>query len=66
MVELLATLYNMSRNEALQFIVTTHSPYILTAFNDLICRRFGARAGYKEGIGGPEQDCAFAMDTVPS
>ncbi len=36
MVELLATVYNTSRSTGLQLIVTTHSPYILTAFNNLI------------------------------
>lgn len=35
MVELIATVYNNSRNK-LQFIITTHSPYILTSINNLL------------------------------
>jgi predicted ATP-dependent endonuclease of OLD family len=35
MVELIASVYNISNNE-LQFIITTHSPYILTSFNNLL------------------------------
>ncbi len=35
MVELISTVYN-SRKESLQFLITTHSPYILTAFNNLL------------------------------
>jgi len=35
MVELIATVYNNSRNQ-LQFIITTHSPYILTSINNLL------------------------------
>ncbi|NEP62961.1 MAG: AAA family ATPase [Symploca sp. SIO2G7] len=34
-VELIATVYN-SRKDNLQFLITTHSPYILTAFNNLL------------------------------
>ncbi len=34
-VELIATVYN-ARKDSLQFFITTHSPYILTAFNNLI------------------------------
>jgi hypothetical protein len=34
MVELIATVYNQSPGD-LQFVVTTHSPYILTSFNNL-------------------------------
>jgi AAA15 family ATPase/GTPase len=34
-VELIATVYN-SRENSLQFLITTHSPYILTAFNNLL------------------------------
>lgn len=34
-VELIATVYN-SKQDALQFVITTHSPYILTAFNNLL------------------------------
>lgn len=33
-VELIATVYNISDNK-IQFFITTHSPYILTAFNNL-------------------------------
>ncbi|NER25991.1 MAG: ATP-binding protein [Symploca sp. SIO1C2] len=32
MIELITTVYN-SRKDNLQFLLTTHSPYILTAFN---------------------------------
>ncbi|NER49541.1 MAG: ATP-binding protein [Symploca sp. SIO1A3] len=35
MIELIATVYN-SRQDNLQFLLTTHSPYILTAFNNLL------------------------------
>ncbi|NET59490.1 MAG: ATP-binding protein [Symploca sp. SIO2E6] len=35
MVELISTVYN-SRKDNLQFLLTTHSPYILTAFNNLL------------------------------
>lgn len=34
-VELIATVFN-SRKEQLQFFITTHSPYVLTAFNNLL------------------------------
>ena len=34
-VELMATVYN-ARQDSLQFFITTHSPYILTAFNNLL------------------------------
>lgn len=34
-VELIATIYNRS-NKQLQFIITTHSPYVLAAFNNLL------------------------------
>lgn len=34
-VNLIATVYN-TRKENLQFVITTHSPYILTAFNNLL------------------------------
>ena len=34
-VELIATVYN-ARKDSLQFFITTHSPYILTAFNNLL------------------------------
>ncbi|MFM2315141.1 MAG: hypothetical protein RLZZ04_4417 [Cyanobacteriota bacterium] len=34
-VELISTVYN-ARKDSLQFVITTHSPYILTAFNNLI------------------------------
>lgn len=34
-VELIATVYN-ARKDSLQFLITTHSPYILTAFNNLL------------------------------
>ena len=34
-VELIATVFNDVRND-IQFIITTHSPYILTSFNNLI------------------------------
>ncbi len=34
-VELIATIFNMS-NKPMQFVITTHSPYLLTAFNNLI------------------------------
>ena len=34
-VELIATVYN-ARKDSLQFFITTHSPYILTSFNNLI------------------------------
>jgi predicted ATPase len=33
-VELIATVYNLS-NSKIQFVITTHSPYILTSFNNL-------------------------------
>ena len=35
MVELIATVYNAQKNSS-QFFITTHSPYILTAFNNLL------------------------------
>lgn len=35
MIELISTVYN-SRKESLQFFITTHSPYVLTAFNNLL------------------------------
>jgi AAA15 family ATPase/GTPase len=34
-IELIATVFN-SRKEKLQFFITTHSPYVLTAFNNLL------------------------------
>ncbi|MEL7407831.1 MAG: hypothetical protein AAFN00_12845, partial [Cyanobacteria bacterium J06558_2] len=34
-VELIATVYNAQKDRA-QFFITTHSPYILTAFNNLL------------------------------
>ena len=34
-VELIATVYNARKN-SLQFVLTTHSPYILTSFNNLL------------------------------
>ena len=34
-VELIATVYN-ARKDSLQFLITTHSPYILTAINNLL------------------------------
>ncbi|VEP15316.1 conserved hypothetical protein [Hyella patelloides LEGE 07179] len=34
-VELISTVYN-TRKDSLQFFITTHSPYILTAFNNLL------------------------------
>jgi AAA15 family ATPase/GTPase len=34
-VDLVATIYNRSRSPV-QFVITTHSPYILTAFNNLL------------------------------
>ena len=34
-VELISTVYNARKN-SLQFFITTHSPYILTAFNNLL------------------------------
>jgi predicted ATP-dependent endonuclease of OLD family len=34
-VELIATVFN-SRKEQLQFFITTHSPYVLTALNNLL------------------------------
>ena len=34
-VELIATIFNC-RKEQLQFFITTHSPYVLTAFNNLL------------------------------
>jgi AAA15 family ATPase/GTPase len=35
MVELISTVYN-SRKDSLQFLITTHSPYVLTSFNNLL------------------------------
>ncbi|MFA4851685.1 MAG: AAA family ATPase [Bacteroidales bacterium] len=35
-VELIASVFNFSKENKFQFIVTTHSPYILTSFNNLI------------------------------
>ena len=34
-VELISTVYN-ARKDSLQFLITTHSPYLLTAFNNLL------------------------------
>ncbi|MBD2580276.1 AAA family ATPase [Oscillatoria sp. FACHB-1406] len=34
-VELISTVFN-ARNDKLQFFITTHSPYVLTAFNNLL------------------------------
>ena len=34
-VELISTVYN-ARKDSLQFVITTHSPYILTALNNLL------------------------------
>ena len=34
-VELISTIYN-ARKDSLQFVITTHSPYILTALNNLL------------------------------
>ncbi len=34
-VELISTVYN-ARKDSLQFLITTHSPYILTSFNNLL------------------------------
>lgn len=49
MVELLSTVFNGSPN-ALQFIITTHSPYILTAFNNLMQAGLLAKGLSKAGI----------------
>lgn len=35
MIELISTAYN-ARQDTLQFLITTHSPYVLTAFNNLL------------------------------
>jgi predicted ATP-binding protein involved in virulence len=35
-VELIASVFNYSTRCKIQFIITTHSPYILTSFNNLI------------------------------
>lgn len=36
MVELITTLYNIALPKPVHFVITTHSPYILTSFNNLI------------------------------
>jgi len=35
-VQLISLVYNFYRDEPLQFVITTHSPYILTEFNNLL------------------------------
>ncbi|MBF0473444.1 MAG: AAA family ATPase, partial [Nitrospirae bacterium] len=35
-VELISSVFNISNKPPLQFFITTHSPYILTSFNNLI------------------------------
>jgi len=49
MVELISTVYN-SRNNSLQFLITTHSPYVLTAFNNLLQAGFLAMGATQEKI----------------
>ncbi len=49
MVELISTVYN-SRKDSLQFLITTHSPYILTAFNNLLQAGFLAIGATEEKI----------------
>lgn len=49
MVELISTVYN-SRKDSLQFLITTHSPYILTAFNNLLQAGFLAIDASEEKI----------------
>ncbi len=49
MVELISTVYN-SRKDSLQFLITTHSPYVLTAFNNLLQAGFLAIDATKEKI----------------
>ncbi len=48
-VELISTVYN-ARKDSLQFFITTHSPYILTAFNNLIQAGILAEDATKEKI----------------
>ena len=47
MVELISTVYNSSKDN-LQFFITTHSPYILTAFNNLLQAGFLAANATEE------------------
>ncbi|EDX76323.1 hypothetical protein MC7420_4579 [Coleofasciculus chthonoplastes PCC 7420] len=47
MVELISTVYNSGKDN-LQFFITTHSPYILTAFNNLIQAGFLAANATEE------------------
>lgn len=49
MVELISTVYN-SRKDSLQFLITTHSPYVLTAFNNLLQAGFLAIDATEEKI----------------
>ncbi|WP_228021313.1 AAA family ATPase [Vasconcelosia minhoensis] len=49
MVELISTVYN-SRKDSLQFLITTHSPYILTAFNNLLQAGFLANDSNEEEL----------------
>lgn len=49
MIELISTVYN-SRKESLQFLITTHSPYVLTAFNNLLQAGFLAIDAAEEKI----------------
>lgn len=49
MVELISTVYN-SRKDSLQFLITTHSPYVLTAFNNLLQAGFLAIGATEEKI----------------
>lgn len=48
-VELISTVYN-ARKDNLQFFITTHSPYILTAFNNLIQAGILAEGATKKKI----------------
>jgi hypothetical protein len=47
MVELISTVYNSGKDN-LQFFITTHSPYILTAFNNLLQAGFLAANATEE------------------
>ncbi len=48
-VDLIATVYNF-RKDRIQFFITTHSPYILTAFNNLLQAGMLAKAAQKEQL----------------
>ncbi|MCW6038159.1 ATP-binding protein [Spirulina subsalsa FACHB-351] len=48
-VDLMATIYNL-RKDRIQFFITTHSPYILTSFNNLLQAGMLAKSAHKDQL----------------